>query len=256
MGSKLKRRKSTSAAVYVPVAALIIIFLTMFGTSIFFKISAIEIKTNTAGSAARYSDEQILKASGIRVGENIVLVSTLDAKKGILKALPYIRDVSITRDMPDRIVIEANYSSEIATVEWQGGVAVIDSDGKVLDHVDKAPDNLIKIIGLNPVGAREGDVLTVEYSGLTRLTSMIEVLKTIEGAEMNDKVSYLDVTNISKISFGYLARFNVLLGVSEGVKNKVNYLPEEISKVEAKGQDDSPGTLNMSIKPWRWEPAR
>ncbi|MDR0491071.1 MAG: FtsQ-type POTRA domain-containing protein [Oscillospiraceae bacterium] len=254
MGERRRRRKSTSAAVYVPVAALLILFLTMFGTSVFLKVTDIRVMDISAKGTAQYSSKEIIKASGIVQGDNILLVDTIGVQLRICTALPYIREVAVTRSMPNTIVIEVGYSTPLAMLEWQGEIVIIDSAGRVLQHVGTAPSGLIEIRGLEPLDATDGIVLRVDTSGATQRSSMTEILAAIEMAGIQDKISYLDVANIAKISFGYMKRFNVLLGGSEDVKSKLDKLAEEVSKIEAMTQPTDQGTFNMSQKPWRWEP--
>ena len=62
------RRKSKSAVVYIPTAVILILFLMAFGVSVFLKIINIEVI-----GASVYTKEEIITASGITKGDNMLL---------------------------------------------------------------------------------------------------------------------------------------------------------------------------------------
>ena len=220
MGVKRKkpRRRSKSAAMYLPIAALLVIFLVIFGTSAFLKITEIEVI-----GASKYTDGEIISASGIVTGDNMLFIDRKNAQMGI-KSLPYVSEVPPIRyRLPDKIVIEIKESVPVAAVSFQGRMLLIDSGGKILEQVGSTQGKVIEIRGIAPVSpVTAGSLLKVEADSETRLKHMTDVLKAIENAEIQDDVWYLDVTNITNITFGYIGKLRVRLGSTDDLQYKLS----------------------------------
>lgn len=251
MERRSRRRKSTGAAVYIPIAALLVIFLMIYGTSAFLKIIEIEVDGST-----RYSHAEIIAAAGIAKGENMLLVDTVDAQMRVRTVLPYISNVVITRTMPDTIRIEVRESTPLAAVAYRGAVAVVDSTGKVLRIAETVPPELIEIRGFRPEEVSVGSVLKVGADDENKLKYLTELLSAIDSSGIRGAVTYLDVTNIlTNIVLEY-NEYKVLLGGPEDVRGKLGELPERIAEIAEITQDDKAGLFNMSSRPWHWEPER
>ena len=93
-----KARRVRSGALGKLLIMLAIVAAVVFGVAIFFKVSTIEVQGNTV-----YSSEQIVEASQIQPGDNLLTVNKALAVGNIKAALPYVEDVSIARSLPDGI---------------------------------------------------------------------------------------------------------------------------------------------------------
>ena len=248
MDRRKKRRRSTSAAVYIPIAALLVIFFMVYGTSAFLKIISIEVEGST-----RYTKAEIIAASGIMKGENLLLIDTFDAERRIYMELPFISEAKVMRSMPDTVRIDVRESAPLAAVAFRGIVAVLDSAGKVLRLSESEQPELIQIRGFQPSEAAAGSVLKAVPDDETKLKYLTQILMAIDLTGIQDAITYLDVTNIANINLDYNGR-RVLLGGPEDVRSKLEELPDRIAEVIAISQDDTAGVFNMSRRPWTWVP--
>ena len=251
MEGKRRRRKSTNAAIYIPIAALLVIFLMVYGTSAFLKIIEIEV----AGST-RYTGAEIIAAAGIARGENMLLVDTIDAQRRIYTELPFISEVKITRTMPDTIRIDVRESAPLASVAHRGAVAVLDYKGKVLRIAEAEQPGLIEVRGFRPADATAGSLLKAGEDDDSKLKYLIGILTAIDSAGLRDGITYIDIDNIAFISLDFNGRKVLLGGAEDDMKGKLEELPERIAEVEEISPDDKAGIFNMSRRPWRWEPER
>ena len=96
-----KARRVRSGALGKLLIMLAIVAAVVFGVAIFFKVSTIEVQGNTV-----YSSEQIVEASQIQPGDNLLTVNKALAVGNIKAALPYVEDVSIARSLPDGTAVE------------------------------------------------------------------------------------------------------------------------------------------------------
>ena len=100
-----KARQVRSSALGKLLIMLAVVAAIVFGVAIFFKVNTIEIQGNTV-----YSADQIIEASQIQQGDNLLTVNKALAVGNIKAALPYVEDVSIARSLPDGIIIQVRES--------------------------------------------------------------------------------------------------------------------------------------------------
>jgi len=248
MGKKKERRMSKSAAVYIPVGVLLITLLTIMGTSGFLRVTEIIIS-----GATIYSEEDIIALSGISMGDNLLFIDAGGAERRIQGAMPFINSAKVSRMAPDKVRIEVAESTAIASIEFQGDYVLIDSTGRVLQRSDKAPDGLIEILGIEPSEAVEGIRLRIGQGGEMQLQYMLDVLVAIEREGIQDGVSYLDVSYLAQITFGYLDRFRVVLGGPNNLRQKLSSLPGAIAAAEERAPHGATGTLRSELTgEWAW----
>lgn len=256
MNKNKPRRRSTSAAIYISVSALLVIILTAFGTSVFLKIMHIEVD-----GASVYTEEEIVAASGISSGNNLLFISAGAVSERICTAMPYIKEIKITRLLPDAIRIDVSESSAIASVSYSDEILLIDSEARVLqsvglDNTDTVPHGLIEVLGFAPDNPETGRVLRTALGDETRLQYLTDVLAAIESTGLHREISYIDIANIANITIGYTERFRVILGSAADVSQKLRRLPRSIEVINETCSDEETGVIDMSdtVGEWRFNP--
>jgi len=236
-----QRRVSKSAAIYIPIGALVIILLTILGISSFLSITDIEVI-----GATRYTADDIISVSGIGTGDNLLFLDTEFAERRIITAMPFVSTVSISRIPPNSVLIEVSESVPIAAVSARGDILVIDSSGRILEQVNRMPEGIIEIRGITPVDAAPGMLLRTAPEGEMQLQYMRDVLVALEREGITDDVSYLDVTHIAQINFGYMGRFRVILGDPSNLRQKLELLPTSIEQINEDAGENAIGDINLT----------
>ena len=236
-----RRRRSTSATVFLPVAAILIVAFSTLGVSSFLRIMYIEVV-----GASRYSEEEIIFVSGISTAKNLLFLDKSAIEGRIRSEMPYISSVIITRVIPDTIWIDITESTALAMIRFKDETLVIDSSGRVLERLEVPPAGLVEVRGFTPVNPEIGSAMKAEPSGETRLQYLTDVLKAMERADICDDVSYLDVSNIVGINFWYIDRFEVTIGGSGNVQQKLGRLPQIVEKINEDYGVEETGRISMS----------
>lgn len=240
---KRSKRRRRGAVVYTPIAVLLIIIIIIFGISVFFRISVIEVT-----GAKKYTEEQILSVSGIQKGDNLLFVDTKASIENIGSSLPYLNEIIVDKIIPDKIVIRVTESQPIATLSYNGDWWILDQKARVLEKTDYAgASEKIEISGIDPASVAEGRTIFVADEQQTKLQYLINVLSAIYAAEMAPEVNTLDVSNIGNISFTYANRFTVIMGSGENAEYKLSMMenvimalnPDDKGKIDL-SRDDEP----------------
>lgn len=235
---KSAKRRRRGAVVYTPVAALLIIIILIFGISVFFRITAIEVT-----GAKKYTTEQILSVSGIKKGDNLLFLDAKKAEEKIGLNLPYLNEVVIDKIVPDRVVIKVMESQPIAVLSYGGNWWIIDQKARVLEKTDdEDAAGKIHISGIEPVSLVEGRTIIADKNSETQLMYLTEVLGAIYNAGLSEQVGTLDISNISNIIFTYTDRFTVALGSGKDADYKLAMLLNVVSKLEP----DEKGKIDLT----------
>jgi len=226
---------------YISISALVIVILTVLGVSGFLRIMVIDVE-----GTARYSPEDIIMASGVSKGDNLLFLDTESIEERIVSAMPFVSSAAISRVLPDGIVIEIEESVPVAAIRTNYGIIIIDSDGRVLEMVGVAAPGLIDVIGVTPVSTTVGQPLRTEITNEAQ--HLREILTMMERGNILNDVSDIDFTNIGRISFGYTERFRVILGEPNNLQQKINWIlnPDTVVRINREFGADAIGEINVS----------
>ena len=132
-----KARQVRSSALGKLLIMLAVVAAIVFGVAIFFKVNTIEVQGNSV-----YSADQIIEASQIQQGDNLLTVNKALAVGNIKAALPYVEDVSIARSLPDGIIIQVRESViSFAVMTDTNACWLIGPGGKALERIEPAAFN-------------------------------------------------------------------------------------------------------------------
>ena len=98
-------------------AAAVVLALTV-GATVFFRVETVVVTGNS-----RYTQEEVVAASGIEVGDNLYAMNKFHVQQQIREQLPYVSEVSIQRGLPSTILIQVTESQAAAQVMPSGGDA-------------------------------------------------------------------------------------------------------------------------------------
>ena len=97
--SNRRRRRGNFGFLYKLLSVLVICAAVVMALTLFFRVDTIEV-TGTE----RYTEKDVIEASGIQLGDNLFLLNKYEAARSIAEQLPYIdiEDIRIRRELPDR----------------------------------------------------------------------------------------------------------------------------------------------------------
>lgn len=230
MANERRKSRHHSTMIYTPLAAVLVLIIVIFGVSVFFRVTTIEVT-----GSSRYTADEIIAASGLQVGDNLFLINSDAAALRITTSKPYIAEVWIEHRIPDVAIINVKESVAFAVIADGADYWKIDATGRILEHTDfSGTSGLIRVVGVSAENPKEGAMLDVGGSYKTQLGYLLDILKAIDNAGIGKDVTNLDVTNISAISFAYKGAVSVRFGGGENADFKIfNF----VSVMESKPDD-------------------
>ena len=213
------------------------------GVMIFFKVHTITVAGN-----ARYGTEEIILASGISEGENLMTLNKATAAQSIMLQLPYIESVRITRQLPDTVVITVSECESVAVVtDASGAQWFLSATGKVVEQVTAQtqtdPAGLITVEGLLAVEPAVGQPLQTEQP--EQAQALAQLLQALSDTSLLDGVRSVNLEKVYDITLRYEERFDVLLGGTDQIDYKIHYLEEIICNQLDAGKT---GTLDLTLE--------
>ena len=234
-----RRRTKRKNALYTPLAFVVICAALIFGMSVFFRVSKIEVV-----GAESYTAEEIIEAAGIEVGDNLFFIDRSGAGSRVTTKLPYIEKASISRNLPSTVTIHVTESRAIACLTVEGEMWALDSGCKVLSQTTTADmGDLILVTGLTAEKPVVGEKLTGQDAEQTKIEFLAALLEALSARGMEKDITGIDMTNLACPVFDYEGRFQVKLGKNEDLDYKLDRL---LSVADQLGEGNS-GTLDLSI---------
>jgi len=226
------------------VAAVVIAFL--LSVSVFFKVQNVQVSGNL-----KYEAYTVREASGIADGENLITLSRAKAAGKIIEALPYVKSVRIGIKLPDTVMInieevEVTYAIQARDDSWW----LLSSGGKVLDK-DEAGQHTshTKLLGvqieLPQVGEtavameppaktdEEGNTIPVTVTAAQRLQAALDIARNLETNHIIGKAASIDVTSVMDMEVWYGQKFQVKLGDSVALAEKISRMKNVIDYMDA-----------------------
>ena len=219
-----RRGKKGKGILAVLFSVIFICGALLLGVSVFFKISTIKVEDGT-----RYSDEQVIAASGIQYGDNLFFVNKFDTVSKIFKELPYAQDVTISRSLPDTIKISIIDAAPVAYIQDGTDYWLVDKSCKLLEKVgmDKI-GGLIKTVGIALSQPTAGQKLT-SSGDADKAAFLADIVSEFVSRDMLSKVTQVNITDTGAVTFDYMGRFNVKLGKHSDLPAKFKLLNDSIT---------------------------
>lgn len=236
---KKRRRRGGLSRLLRPLSFILAAVAVVAALTLFFKVQTIEV-TGTS----RYRADDIIDASGVEIGDNLVLLDRYRISQRIYTSLPYVTDVRPKPKFPNTLEIEVVETRAAAAIQGGGGFWLLSADGKILESVDStAAADYLRIEGVWAVEPAVSSTLALpEESPLSvdRLRSLLGALLEQEALTRTDTI---DCTNPREMVLEYDGRFRVEIFYDADFDFKVSCMVSAADKLEP----NQTGTLRMTM---------
>lgn len=234
---RARRRRRMLIVFYLLIFLFVVTAAVSLSLTVLFRVTDIEINNTTS-----YSQEEILKASGLTEGENLFLADVDGAKTRIETTLPYTGEVKVERKIPSTISITVDTAEVAAAVEQENGqILLVDDSYKILEIVRQAPDDVLLIKGLQAKNPDSG--YTAQWEEEETASVLNELLKQLEKDALSP-ITSVDVQNLYRLTVVYDGRITINFGGPDDLDLKVASVKKIVTENLSK---DDRGTLDASL---------
>ena len=232
---KARRRKRLLLIFYLVTFLIAIGAAVVLSITVLFRIDTIQVT-----GQSRYTEQEIVQMSGIKVGENLFLADTATAKQQIEEKLPYIGRAKVSRRLPAKILITVEEAEISGAVEYGGGYAIVSPEGKVLEITSAIPEGYSLIEGLDLKSADLGKKIVYEDPEKQEMFTELAQSLAEHGIA---PITRMDLTNLYDIVVEYDGRITMEFGLPSDIDFKVRFAKTILSEPD---MAEAQGVLNLA----------
>ena len=230
-----KRRRKNLSLYYAMVIVLVVIVGIILSLTVLFNVTEIEVVGDSV-----YGDDQIITASKIKTGDNLIRMDASKAEDNIMRELVYIDTVNIKRVLPEKVEIEVTPSINYGAVECNSGYLLISRTGKILNYSQFATVDLPVIRGCESETTEPGTAFACSDNEKDKL------LKTLRDEMVRlgtyEDITLIDISDRYNIVLVYDNRITIELGSQNDLSYKLEYSYMLVTKNISENKE---GTLFM-----------
>jgi len=194
-----------------------------------FNISEIRV----SGESDMYSAEEIVIASGINEGDNLLRLDTKKSAQKILDELLYVETAKVKRDFPSSLEITVTRCIPAFNVSYEGGTLIVSKKGKILASNDFITEGLPVILGLDPSEISPGKPVASENEHKNE--AFHELISTMV-AMGDDNIAIVDMSDEHSILVQYKNDMIFKMGNWNDVEYKLNLAKNVMNDDTVKGK--------------------
>ncbi len=216
--TRKRRRKGNNVIYYIMLAIVAVIIFVILSVTVLFNCEEIVVE-----GESKYTDEQIIEASGLKGDENLVKLSLLGIDKKITDKLVSLDSAVVTKQFPNKIKITVTPAEPMVNFYYAGKNYVISHVGRVMEIERNAAD-CMEVIGYQPGdNVVVGDYITAANPEQDETIQTIS--SAIEAAGITE-ITELDITDMLSIGLVYDERIEINLGSMLQLEEKLTIVKE------------------------------
>ncbi len=223
------RRRKRHRMVFRVLCCVLVCLAAVFATTIFFRVSSIEVTGET-----RYDAEELIGTTGVEAGDNLFFLHTNTIVQALTNTYPYLDTITIKRHLPGTMEIAVTEREPLMCVELEDETRYyVDKQGKVLEKVSGTPNsNVIAVTGTGAKTLEIGELLDEQDQSSKKkpvgdnekICAVLDILKLFETYEMLDQVRSVDITKSFDVKLNYNDSYRIEFGTLDDLEHKIQFL--------------------------------
>lgn len=226
---RIRRRRRWNNLYVLAVVMLVLTAGITICYTFLFNVKQIRV----SGESDMYSAEEIVAASGIKEGDNLLRLDTEKSEQAILDELLYVETASVKRKLPSTLDIKVTKCIPAFNVVYDGGTLLVSKKGKILE--DNGNSTAYMTNGLPTISGYEPTEITkgkpIKSDNEHKNEAFQELIASISRKEKIDIVT-LDMSDEFNIVVNYSNGMVFKMGSWTDVEYKLN-LAETVMKDES-----------------------
>lgn len=208
---------------------LAIVAAIVLGVAIFFRVNIVDVQGNVI-----YSTEQVKTASGVELGDNLLMVNRAAVNGRIQAQMPYVQDVSVGLILPDTVVIQIKESEIAGLVQSDTGSSwYVNTEGRVLgSSVEGFRGQIVELTGFTIVAPKAGEDAVPTEGQEECMRAALETIRQMEGTGLIEQITSIDAAKSYDLLLFSGDRLEIMLGGTEQMEYKIQYLQVVLDGLE------------------------
>lgn len=241
--TRRRRRRGGLSVLARPLSVLLAAVAIVAALTLFFKVEQIEVSGNS-----RYRAEEIVAASGVKPGDNLILFDKYTTSQRIYTQLPYITAVRIYRQFPATLHVEVTEAPVAAVIRSGGTLWLLGGSGSELKIMEAAeagavPNSLL-ITGMEVSAPTPGMALRLAEGSPVTEERLLALLTSIDRHGLSSRIRSADFSDPNVLVLDCDGRFRVELYYDADYDYKMNCLVAVTGRMEPNEQ----GTIRMTMQ--------
>lgn len=230
---KAKRRKAAFKRFLIFLCIAAVVALVILSLTVFFPVQKITIEAKDVN----YTTDQIIKASEVKVGENLWMTGFL-AESNLPIKLPFIDKAEVKRRLPANITIKVTPAKSEYCFLVEKDFYICDKNYKVLEIKKEQEKSLISVLGSGAKKTKAGS--KIAFTDTKKQEIVEKIFSTLK--EKSIAVNSVDVTKLVDIKINIEGRLKVTLGSMAYFDAKLAHLAEMVKN----SQKDVKASIDLS----------
>ena len=211
---KKKYRRRRKTAVYLVLLLFVCVVCLILALTVFFNTSQIKVSGN-----ARYTVSEVIKASGVETGDNLLRMSKTKIKEKILKELPYVSDVQVVRELPSTVTIKITEADpSCAYLVGENRWALLSQELRIMELTSVEPEGTPVLRGIVLEVPAAGETAKAESEISEKI--LLDLLTTLKENDIIN-VNGIEFTSPISVSLRLEGRVTAKLGGDSDLDYKV-----------------------------------
>ncbi len=226
---RIRRRQRWTNVYGLVVMLLVLTAGITISYTFLFNISEIRV----AGQSDMYTAEEIVAASGIREGDNLLRLDCKKSARRILDTLLYVETAEVKRKFPSSLEITVSRCIPAFNVNYGSGTLLVSKKGKILADNGFITPELPIIYGLDPADKTPGKMTASENK---HKNEAFEALIASIVKMGDDKIMTVDMSDEHSIMVKYKNEMIFKMGNWNDVEYKLSLAESVMNNEDVKGK--------------------
>ena len=230
-----KRRRKSYILYYILIGVILSVTGVVLSLTVFFNVETITVEGNQS-----IQREEIIAASGVKTGDNLLRLNVNRAGQSVIGAFVNLDQVTIERNFPSGLTIRVEEAQVEAVIRSDGQYFALSQGGRIVGIGEKNQwPGVPEVVGCDYTGIGLGDYLvseaqnsrekTVVANDANKYTTLEAVLNAIEANTMKN-INYIDLNDITTIRLYYQERMEIKFGSITNLDYELSCVKEIIQK--------------------------
>ena len=190
------RRRGRFRFFYKLISLVAVVAAMVTACVIFFRVNEVKVEGNS-----HYTAQEIIDASEIEMGDNLVTLWTWQINQLVGSKLPYVQRVVVGHTFRDKVTLQVVERTVAATVEGNGRQWLMASDGYLLETTNQ--NQGIAIVGLEVVDPQAGQPMQVSEADQSKGEAIVPLMEALDQAGKLSQCTQFDCSAASSILVSY-----------------------------------------------------